>query len=164
MSSISARLRFLISFVRIPPEMWDFIVPQGPVLRSAASKEYVMAGIVRDIAKQVHNRELSEQIRSAGSEMVQFAANNLVNGWEEGDDLCPLIPHHFPIPHYGPQPEPWIDVNIAALNPQPLPPAQLSSALKVLASLTSLKNVAEQLREISNSICDRQHTVDYQYN
>ncbi len=154
MTSISSRIQFLIQFVKIPPEMWDFIVPQGPVFKSHAIKEYMMAGVVRDISLQVADKEVAHQLRFIGAEMVKFASANLINGWEDGDDICPRWPH-YPIPHtpgYGPQPDPWFQTDYAALNPQPLPPRSIHSALKVLADLTSLPAVAQQLKEISTKL------------
>ncbi len=155
MTGISSRLQFLISFVKIPPEMWDFIVPQGPVLKSHAIREYMMAGVVRDISFQIADKEIAHQLRSVGAEMVKFASANLINGWEDGDDICPRWPH-YPIPHipgsFGPSPEPWFQTDYAALNPQPLPPRSVPAALKTLADLTSLPAVSQQLKEISSKM------------
>lgn len=149
MSSISSRIQFLIRFGHVPAEMWDFIVPMGPVLKSQASKELAMAGILRDISYQITDKEIAHELKSAGAEMVKFASENLINGYEDGDDWCPLYPH---IPHFGhgPQPGPWFSEVISELNPQPLPPQAVASALLIVARFTSLQNVAERLKEIGS--------------
>ena len=124
-------------------------------MHSLAVKEYVMAGVVRDISKQIPDRELAERVKSAGSTMV--TSENLVNGWEHSDDHCPPW-HHFPIPFPWPFPEPdpypWLTSNFSQLNPQPLPPRSISSALKVLSTLTSLQEVSEQLKDLGNKLDD----------
>ena len=153
MTSISSRIRFLIRFAKIPPEMWDFIVPHGPAIKSHAIREYMMAGLVRDISQQITDREIAYQVKSIGAKMVKFASAHLVNGWEDGDDLCPPWPP-FPRPHfsYDPDPQPWLAAEADELNPQPLPPHTIASALKVLAQLTSLPEVQEQLKDIGNKL------------
>ena len=153
MSSISSRIRFLIKFVKIPPEMWDFIVPHGPAIKSHAIKEYMMAALVRDISYEIADKEIAYQVKSVGAAMVKFASAHLINGWEEGDDICPPWPP-FPYPHrhYDTETNPWFSSDIAELNPQPLPPHTIVSALKVLAQLTSLPNVQEQLKEIAGRL------------
>jgi len=152
MTSIFSRIQFLIKFVKIPPEMWDFIVPQGPVFKSHAIKEYMMAGVLRDISFEMADKEIAREVKTTGAEMVKFASANLINGWEDGDDICPRWPH-FPIPHrydfFEAQQEVFSQINYSALNPQPLPPKEIGSALKVIADLTSLQQVSEQLREIA---------------
>ncbi|HEX5150094.1 MAG TPA: hypothetical protein VFW07_01530 [Parafilimonas sp.] len=153
MTSISARMRFLIKFVKIPPEMWDFIVSHGPAMKSHAIKEYMLAALARDISYEIDDKEIAYQLKSAGAAMVKFAAAHLINGWEEGDDLCPPWPS-LPYPHYSYDPEPtsWFSTDVAELNPQPLPPHTIISALKVLAQLTSLPNVQEQLKDIAHRL------------
>ena len=97
MSSISSRMEFLVKFGIIPAEAWDFIIPHGPKI-SKVAKEYLFAQIVRDIAKQVPGTKAASQLMDAGREMTNFAASGLVNGWEEGDDLCPPWFGHLPFP------------------------------------------------------------------
>ena len=157
MSSISSRIQFLLTFVKIPPEAWDFFFPHGPNF-SKAIVEYMMAGVVRDIAQQISNKELPGRANKVGRQIVDFAAGNLVNGWEDGEDICPPWPH-FPFPHPHPFPEPdpypWITNRFAELNPQPLPPSQIASALKVLSGITSIKEVVNQLNELSSQLRTR---------
>ena len=153
MTSISARMRFLIKFVKIPPEMWDFIFPHGPAIKSHAIKEYMLASLVRDISYEIADKEIAYQVKSAGAAMIKFASAHLINGWEEGDDICPPWPP-FPRPHfsYDPESTPWFSADATELNPQPLPPHTIVSALKVLAQLTSLPNIQEQLKDIAQRL------------
>lgn len=164
MRSLSSRIQFLFQFVHIPPEAWDFIFPHGPVLKSAAVREHILSTVVRDVALQVGDRELADRIKAAGMEMVKFAAANLVNGWEDGDDLCPPY-RPFPWPHhwfdglserFGPQPEPWLAQSLAALNPQPLPPGVLASALRFISKYTGTPKMADQLNDLANGVARSQ--------
>ncbi len=154
MSSITSRMQFLIHMAHIRPEMWDFIVPMGPVVKSAGIKEYIMAGLLRDISYHIPDRDAAHQVKSAGAEMVKFASAHLISGWEEGDDICPPWPWPFPhrFDNSGPQPDPWFSAEYGELNPQPLPPRMVISALKVLAQFTSLNNVAEQLKGVATKL------------
>jgi hypothetical protein len=148
MASISSRMQFLVRFVNIPPEMWDFIIPHGPKF-SVATREYAMAGIVRDIALQLPDKALQEKLLGAGREMVGFASKGLINGWEDGDDICPPWPP-FPFPWPGPYP------------PEPDPVPWLTArqenglvykaALKSIAKLTGVPAVAKQLEEIAGGL------------
>lgn len=156
MSSLSAKLRFLIAFVKIPQEMWDIIFPHGPVLGKAV-REYLMAGIVRDISQEITNEKVAERLKPIGKTMAEFAAANLVAGWEDGDDLCPRLPHFpfpfpYPQPTPGPDPLPWLQFNQVDLNPQPLPPKALAAALKVISQATVVTDAAGQLQELSRQL------------
>jgi hypothetical protein len=44
-------------------------------------------------------KKSAEHLMEAGREMTAFAAQGLVAGWEEGDDLCPEWFKPFPRPH-----------------------------------------------------------------
>jgi hypothetical protein len=146
MATISSRMQFLIKFVNIPPEMWDFIIPHGPKF-SVATREYAMAGVVRDIALQLPDKAVQEKLLGAGKEMVGFASKGLINGWEEGDDICPPWPP-FPFPWPGPYPP----------EPDPVPwrtvegLKEFRSALKSIAKLTAVPSVAKQLEEIAGGL------------
>ena len=133
--------------------MWDFIFPHGPAIKSHAIKEYMLAALVRDISYEITDKEIAYQLKSVGAAMAKYASAHLINGWEEGDDLCPPWPP-FPYPNhaYDPESTPWFSSDVAELNPQPLPPHTIISALKVLARLTSLPNVQEQLKDIAQRL------------
>ena len=159
MRSLSSRIPFLLQFVNIPPEAWDFIFPHGPVFKSIAIREHILSTLVRDIAVQVSDKELAGKVKAAGVEMVKFSAANLVNGWEDGDDLCPPYPP-FPWPwwndafqeRFKTQPVQWFSQGLAELNPQPLPPKALASGLKLIGKLTTAPKVADQLNDLAKRV------------
>jgi hypothetical protein len=100
MATVQSRMEFLATFGLIPPEAWDVVHPQGPRI-SAVAKEYLYGQIVRDIAKGLPAgmKKSAEHLMEAGREMTTFAAQGLVAGWEEGDNLCPEWFKPFPRPH-----------------------------------------------------------------
>lgn len=155
MQSIHSRIQFLVQVAHIPPEALDFFFPHGPVLKSVASREYIMSTVVRDISFQIADKDLAGKVKAAGAEMAKQAFAGLVNSWED-DDLCPLYPP-YPWPHWfgnggpvsGPQPEPWFASFATELNPQPLPPKLLAAGLKVIAKYSSLPDLSKQLGDLA---------------
>jgi hypothetical protein len=147
---ISSRLSFLAKHNLLPAEAWDFVHPHGPVF-SVATKEYAMAGIVRDIANNLPDESMQKRVLSIGRSMVEFASKGLINGWEEGDDICPPWPP-FPWPWPGPWP----------VDPDPVPWHTLTEgireyakALKLIARMSAVPEVAKQLNEIAGSLGKR---------
>ncbi len=150
-NTISSRLKFLLSIQALPAEAFDAVFPHGPKY-SIAIREYMMAGIVRDIAQKVPVNEVKSQLLTVGKEMVTFSSKGLVNAWEEGDDICP-----DPIPWFnrynlrGPQPDPWqfFDSFNEELLDYAAQQKQLVASVKLLATLTSEKKFSEQLKTIA---------------
>jgi hypothetical protein len=145
--NISARMNFLVKFGLLPAEAYDFVFPHGPVF-SVYTKEYAMAGVVRDIAANLPDKALQKKLSGAGKTMVEFAAKGLINGWEEGDDICPPW---WPFPWHGghggggdPDPNPWY-IRVEGI-------AVYANALKVLAGLSAVPAVAKQLKEIAGEL------------
>ena len=62
--NISARMNFLVKF-GILPEAYDFVFPHGTRF-SSFTKEYAMAGVVRDIARALPDKSLQKKLMSAG--------------------------------------------------------------------------------------------------
>lgn len=144
--NISARMNFLVKFGLVPAEAWDFIIPHGPRF-SAATKEYAMAGVVRDIAKNLPDKAMQKRLLSAGKSMVEFASKGLINAWEEGDDICP--PWTPPIPWPGPTPDPdpipWLVTRTETIS-------TYSNALKLIAGMSNVPAVSKQLSEIAATL------------
>ena len=137
-------MNFLVKFGLLPAEAYDFVFPHGPRF-SVYTKEYAMAGVVRDIAGNISDKAAQKKLLAAGKTMVEFSAKGLVNGWEEGDDICPPW---WPFPWRGnggdPQPNPWY-TRVEGI-------AEYANALKVLAGLTAVPSVAKQLKEIADTV------------
>lgn len=147
--NISARMNFLVKFGILPAEAYDFVFPHGPRF-SSFTKEYAMAGVVRDIAKAIPDKALRTKLMGAGRSMVEYSSKGLINGWEEGDDICP--PYGPPIPLPGgngpspsPDPVPWFFARQEGI-------AIYANALKVIAGLSKVPAVAKQLNEIAGAL------------
>jgi hypothetical protein len=145
---ISSRMQFLIKFGILPAEAWDFVIPHGPKF-STATKEYAMAGVVRDIALNLTDRALQKKLLATGKSMVEFASKGLVNAWQEGDDICPPWWPPFPWPGPGPTPEPdpvpWFIARHEGIT-------EYANALKVIAGISAVPAVTKQLNEIANTL------------
>lgn len=145
--NISARMNFLVKFGLLPAEAFDFVIPHGPRF-STATKEYAMAGVVRDIALALPDKALQKKLMSAGRSMADFASKGLVAGWEEGDDICPPYFRHFPWPvppSPDPDPYPWLLARQEGLT-------EYGNALKLIAGMAKTPNVAKQLNDIASSL------------
>ncbi len=146
--NISARMNFLVKFGILPAEALDFVFPHGPRF-SAATKEYAMAGVVRDIAKALPDKSLQKKLLAAGKSMVEYSSKGLINGWEEGDDICPPYWHPWPGPIPGgggdPDPIPWFTARHEGIS-------EYANALKVIAGMSKVPSVAKQLNEIAGAL------------
>ncbi|WP_136667390.1 hypothetical protein [Flavobacterium sp. H122] len=158
-SKLSAQIRFLMSIHAIDPKAWDAIIPHGPKY-SIAIREYMIAGVVRDIAKKITNHDIQSKLLSVGKEMVSYSSRGLVNGWEEGDDICPPIfkwPRPLPDPFpdlTGPQPDPWnsyVGSNGDFLD-YSSHQKQLVASLKVLSTLTTQRKLGEHLAKLADEL------------
>lgn len=153
-SKLSAQIRFLMSIHAIDPKAWDAIIPHGPKY-SIAIREYMIAGIVRDIAKKVPNHDIQSKLLSLGKELVSYSSRGLINGWEEGDDLCPpFFRWPFPIPDpfpnlAKPQPDPWYNGDFLDYSSHQ---KQLVASLKVLGTLTTQKKLGEHIAKIADEL------------
>ena len=78
-----------VTFLRIPPQALDAIFPHGPVY-SRPLVEFMTAGVIRDISAHIRNEEIAEKVKSVGRNMASTASRGLIQGWDEGDDLCPI--------------------------------------------------------------------------
>lgn len=142
-------MEFLAKFGLIPVEALDFVIPHGPKI-SKVAKEYLFAQIVRDIAKQIPEAKVSTQLMDSGREMTNFAANGLVNGWEEGDDLCPPWFGRFPFP---PRPHYEDIFSVVSAPSQTQDSIQtFVSALRYIAKNTTVKGVAAKLENAAKEL------------
>jgi hypothetical protein len=147
--SVSSRLQFLARYISIPPEAWDFIIPQGPKM-STALKELVFAQIVRDIANGLPSpmQKSALNLKDVGREMTTTAAGGLVAGWEEGDDICPKWPWW----KGGPIPPRPLD-ELAEIQERLEDSLDVyASALRYIARYTQVKGAEKKLTQIANEI------------
>ena len=146
----------------------------GPVFRTAIA-EYVVAGLVRDIAAHVASKEFTPSLHQTAKELVAEAGRKLPIDFAstaESDDLCPPYRPHFPIPPRprgddsplsdsmrlaGPQPEPWL---VSGPSPDPWLEAAspairdiaLAVALRDLATVTTVAKASASLKEAGEGI------------
>src|SRR5882672_7483332 len=127
----------------------------GPVFRTAIA-EYVVAGLVRDIAAHVASKEFGASLHQTAKELVAEAARKLPIDFAsaaESDDLCPPYWPHFPIPPRprgddrtstdfdrtaGPHPEPWL---VSGPSPEPWLEATVPS-IRAIALAVALRDLA----------------------
>ncbi len=86
-----------VALLKIPPNAWDAIIPHGPKV-SQNLVDYMAACVVRDMARLTHDRAVQSKLTALGREMAAQSSKGLVNGWEDGDDICPPWPPFPPIP------------------------------------------------------------------
>lgn len=130
----------------------------GPLVTkiSEPSVNLLLSQHIRAAAQLLHNAELGEKLHALGRHIATEAISQLGAAWEEGDDLCP--PWHV-FPHGPPRPHGWEWV---ALNPQPLPPKEVTHgsirdvliaiALRDIASLTSSGHFNREIQSLSTEI------------
>lgn len=157
--NISARMNFLVRFGLLPAEAEDFVHPHGPRF-SSFTKEYAMAGVVRDIAKAIPDKAVQKKLLGAGKAMVEYSSKGLINGWEEGDDICP--PFWPPIPWPGgpepsPDPIPWFIARQEGA-------AIYANALKVIAGMSKVPAAAKQLIEVAGALNSQEIAFAVEHN
>ena len=93
--------------------------------------------------------------------MVEYSSKGLINGWEEGDDICPPYWPPIPGPITGgggdPDPIPWMIVRQEGISIH-------SNALKVIAGLSKVPAVAKQLNEITGALNSQEISFAVEHN
>jgi hypothetical protein len=153
MSKSTLELLSKARFLKIPPEAWDAIFPHGPRI-SQGLVELMTAEVIRDIAGKVKMPGVKTKLMSIGKGLAGFSERGLVQGWEDGDDICPPWPRPFPWPWsdvFEPIPEPWK----GKLGPQPDPwrlgaieQVILADLVLSLSGVTTSKEFSTQLAEV----------------
>ncbi|MBV6447149.1 hypothetical protein [Nitrosomonas sp.] len=136
-----------VNFLRIPPQALDAIFPHGPVY-SRPLFEFMTAGVIRDISAHIRDEGIAEKVKSIGKNMASTASRGLIQGWEEGDDLCP-VPIKWPFPPRmtpitGPHPEPWSIDSAKQI--------VLANLLVNVADITINRELSTQLRDVAFSV------------
>jgi hypothetical protein len=149
MSNVTTSLLFKAMFLKAHPEAEDAIHPHGARL-SQRFVEQMAAGVVRDIALQVGDKAVQKRLHEIGRQMAGSASRGVVQGYDEGDDLCPP-PLHWPWPgprwfgqQFGPQPEPWKVSLVDQLI--------LADLLMTVATVTTHEEFSTQLKNSSIEI------------
>jgi hypothetical protein len=66
--------------------------PPNPTVSPAIS-DYIIAGLLRDISVNLHNREFAATVHSIGKELASTSAHGLAADWEgDGDGVGPVHP------------------------------------------------------------------------
>lgn len=147
MKKTTFSLNAKVAILKIPPEAWDAIIPHSPKV-SQALVEYMTAGVIRDIAAKVQDHSMQIKLLSLGKEMASASTKGLVQGWEDGDDICPPWPPS-PLGHATreePDPVPW---KIGAVEQ-----VVLADLLLELANVTTHQEYSTQLKNIACAIVE----------
>jgi hypothetical protein len=117
--------------------------------------ELALADSVKQLSKVVADKKLSVKVLELSKKMAKEASGGMINGWEDGDDICPpWWPFPFP-PVPGPGPFPWKEIVSAEQ-------VQIANILTQISGLTTskefnlaLKSVATELvRGVVNKLAD----------
>lgn len=109
MTKISAHLVFkkVDILKRFHPEWVDGGPGQpGPVV-SKALRDFLISGVIRDLAGLVGNAGVAREMHAVAQGMAKHAVGGLLAGWDDGDDLCPPWRWPFGGPKPRPGPDPW---------------------------------------------------------
>jgi len=142
---LTEKVNFLI--LRTYPEASDAIFPHGPVY-SRSLVEFMTAGVIRDISAHIRNEEIAEKVKGIGRDMASTSSRGLIQGWVEGDDLCP-VPIKWPFPPRftqvtGPHPVPWLVDSVKQI--------VLANLLVSVANITISREFSTQLRDVAFSV------------
>jgi hypothetical protein len=140
-TSSSMALISKVAILKIPPQAWDAIIPHGPKV-SQRMVEYFAAGVIRDIATLVPDKATKQRLMRTGRDLATTVSSGLVQGWEDGDDICPPWP-----PGSGswwgetlkPQPLPWKVKTIEQF--------VLADLIASVAEVTTNETISAQLKE-----------------
>ena len=134
LSLILAKISYLHGLVN--PDWVDGNPGQpGPVAKpSEAAIDLLLSEQVRAISRHLRNAELGQKLHAVGKNMASESLNQLGAALDDDENICP--PYRI-----GPHLSNWWDW--AALNPQPLPPKEVTpgATLDVLIAL-SLREIA----------------------
>ena len=139
-----------IVYLKLPPEAWDAIYPEGPDL-TPAMRQFMAATVVRDIAKRVSDHNLSTSLHAVGKQLLGVATRELADGYDDVPDTCPP----WPYPHHGPwqvdggltsspQPQPWISAAMEQV--------VLGNLVAGVAAVVTHNEVSMELHRVSRAI------------
>jgi hypothetical protein len=133
-----------LGIIKIPPSLWELIHPHEPKV-SQVFIEYMAAGLVRDVARQVSNKSISKDLMAISHDMAKTSTSSMVAGWDDGD-ICPPWWWHgpWPRPNWGDLINPPIDLG----SPDPYP---LLFRVKGIEQLV-LADVLVSLSEVTTNI------------
>lgn len=136
-----------VAFLKIPPEAYDAIYPQGPDFPQAMI-EYFAANVVSVIGKSVHDRGLQSKLQGIARQLAATAASGLISSLDDDPDICPPYPPFpwpFPFPFTSdPSPEPW---RVRAVET-----VVFADLLVSIAGVTTNAEVSAELKDVSVSL------------
>lgn len=158
-SQLLTKFSYLKGFV--DPEWIDGKPGQpgpGPIFREG-SLDHVLASLVRRSALKLSDKRSGATAMELGKALAVRAAENLVQSWEEGDDLCPPWIYKFPVP---PRPDPWraIEQIFGPIDPIPwidqagaaVQDLMLAHGLRMAASITTSAEIGPRLADLGRSV------------
>lgn len=124
----------------------------GPTLRTGLA-DYAVAEVLRDVANGLENTEFKTTVYGIAKELATESTKSMVQGWEDGDDICP--PFRFPRPHFLTN-ELVSTTYGRAISLNHLTPVVndvlLSVAIRQLASLTTNAKASAAMKQIGETI------------
>lgn len=80
-------------WVYIP--LWD---PAPYLKTSLVFKQFKMVSDLRELSRVMVDKKLAARVTTKAQAMGKGISSGLINGWEDGDDICPPFPIPFPWP------------------------------------------------------------------
>ncbi len=107
--------------------------------------ELALADAVKQLSRVVADKKLSGKVLELSKKMAKEASGGMINGWEDGDDICPIWwPFPFP-PVPGPGPFPWKEIVSAEQ-------IQIANILTQISGLTMSKEFNNALKSVAVEI------------
>ena len=110
--------------------------------------ELALADAVKQLSSVISDKKLSGKVFGISQKMAKEATAGMINGWEEGDDICPPW---RPFPPFPPVPDPW---------PGPFPWKEIASAEQIrvaniltqISGLTISKEFNQALKSVAAEV------------
>jgi hypothetical protein len=94
-----------LGMIHIPASAWDALIPHSGNVHFQALVEYMAAGHVREIGRNITDKKHRTRLAELSHSMAKSALAGLLESWDDGD-ICPPFPFPFPFPFPYPWPNP----------------------------------------------------------
>ena len=110
--------------------------------------ELALADAVKQLSSVISDKKLSGKVFGISQKMAKEATAGMINGWEEGDDICPpwrSFPPFPPVPDPWPGPFPWKEIASAEQ-------IQVANILTQISGLTISKEFNQALKSVAAEV------------
>lgn len=154
---ITVNERFKINWTNLKNFIITHFFPNWEDPTWGQNSELLLASTVAQLSFFIANKKLAEKVFLLSKQMAESSAKGVIATWDEGDELCPPLPH----PHWWvkeinmPDPSPWKEIASAEQ-------IELAYLLTKFSGLTmskefnvALKSIATEIvRGVANSVAE----------